>query len=122
MPKKFQIIKATTREIPGLTVGGRVKKFDKRGTFETSDAGEAAEIDAVLGKKGTGEVVVTDYKEKEHGHTYTFGASSNFASAWDEMMARRKAKAERDGKTPKKRGKRRKSAEAQNDKAIHKLD
>jgi hypothetical protein len=70
--KKFQVIKATTREIPGLLVGGREKKFAANGTFETNDPGEAAEIDKVLGMKGTGEVVVTDYTEKEHGHNYTF--------------------------------------------------
>ena len=73
MPKKrYQVIKATTREIPGLTVGGRVKKFSKNGTFETNDPGEAAEIDKVLGARGTGEVVVTSYNEKEPGHNYRF--------------------------------------------------
>jgi hypothetical protein len=70
--KKYQVIKATTREIPGLRVGGRVKKFQPNGTFETADAGEAKEIDKVLGAKGTGEVVVTDYEDKEIGHNYTF--------------------------------------------------
>lgn len=71
--KKYQVIKATTREIPGVTVGGRPKYFDKRGTFEVDDKGEAAEIDKVLGRKGTGEVVVVENKVKEHGHNYTFG-------------------------------------------------
>jgi hypothetical protein len=93
MPKKkFEIIKATTRELSGLAVGGRVKKFAPNGTFETSDPGEAAEIDKVLGAKGTGEVVVTSYDQKEHGHTYTFGASSRFAAAWEEFEKRRKDK------------------------------
>lgn len=93
MPKKkYQVIKATTRKIPGLYVGGRKKTFGKNGTFETDDEGEAAEINKVLGAKGTGEVVVTSYKEKEHGHTYTFGASRSFSTAWDEMMERRNAK------------------------------
>lgn len=73
MPKKkYQVIKATTKEISGLTVGGRPKQFAKNGTFETNDPGEAAEIDKVLGAKGTGEVVVTPYEQKEHGHNYTF--------------------------------------------------
>ena len=114
MPKKYQVIKATTREIPGLTVGGRVKKFQRNGTFETNDAGEAKEIDKVLGAKGTGEVVVTPYEDKEHGHTYTFGASKNFADAWEAFEKRRKDKAERDGKAPKKRTRRRKGAEVSN--------
>lgn len=72
MKKKYQVIKATTKNISGVVVGGRVKKFGKNGTFETTDPGEAAEIDKVLGMKGTGEVVVTNYTEKEHGHNYTF--------------------------------------------------
>jgi hypothetical protein len=70
--KRHQVIKATTRDIPGVTVGGRPKMFAPNGAFETSDAGEAAEIDKVLGAKGTGEVVVTSYDEKEPGHNYTF--------------------------------------------------
>lgn len=114
MPKKYQVIKATTREIPGLKVGGRVKKFAPNGTFETTDAGEAKEIDKVLGAKGTGEVVVTPYEDKEQGHTYTFGASPRFSSAWDEFEKRRKDKAERDGKNPKKRVRRAKKPEVTN--------
>lgn len=91
MPKKkYEIIKATTRDIPGVYVGGRERRFGKNGTFTVRDAGEAAEIDKVLGKKGTGEVVVTSYDEKEHGHKYTFGASSKFAAAWDAFERRRK--------------------------------
>lgn len=75
MPKKkYQVIKATTREIPGVYVGGRQKFFKKNGTLEVDDAGEAAEINKVLGTKGTGEVVVVENKVKENGHTYTFGA------------------------------------------------
>lgn len=70
--KKYQVIKATTRENKGLFVGGKKRLFEKNGTFEVSDAGEAAEIDKVLGAKGTGEVVVTSYQEKEPGHNYTF--------------------------------------------------
>lgn len=89
--KKYQVIKATTREIPGVTVGGRQKYFDKRGTFETDDKGEAAEIDKVLGKKGTGEVVVTSYDEKEPGHRYKFyGFTSDMARANYDHIFRKK--------------------------------
>lgn len=70
--KKYQVIKATTREIPGVMVGGKKRMFGRNGSFEVSDPGEAAEINKVLGAKGTGEVVVTNYTEKEHGHNYTF--------------------------------------------------
>lgn len=90
--RKFQVIKATTRDIPGLTVGGKPRYFGKNGTFQVSDEGEAREIDKVLGAKGTGEVAVTSYTEKEHGHTYTFGASKKFSDAWEEFEKRRKRK------------------------------
>jgi hypothetical protein len=95
MPKKYQVIKATTRDIPGVTVGGRPKYFKKNGTLELNDAGEANEINKVLGAKGTGEVVVVPNTEKESGHKYTFGTSRKFADAWDAMMERRKAKAKK---------------------------
>lgn len=111
MPKKkYQVIKATTREIPGVYVGGKKRMFDKRGTFTVSDPGEAAEINKVLGAKGTGEVVVTPYKDNtthEPGHTYRFGASSNFADAWEAFEKRRKDKKP----LPKKRNQRRARAE-----------
>jgi hypothetical protein len=98
MPKKkYEIIKATTRDIPGVMVGGRRKVFQPNGTLSINDPGEAAEIDKVLGAKGT--VVVTNYEDREPGHTYTFGTSRKFADAWDEMMKRRAEKA----KTKKKR-------------------
>ena len=70
--KKYQVIKATTREIPGVFVGGKKRMFGANGSFETNDPGEAAEINKVLGAKGTGEVVVTNFQEKEPGHNYTF--------------------------------------------------
>lgn len=72
MPKKFEVVKATTKEIPGLYVGGRERRFAANGSMTLSDAGEAAEIDKVLGRKGTGEVVVTSYDDKEPGHNYRF--------------------------------------------------
>lgn len=91
MPKKkYQVIKATTREIPGVYVGGKERRFGKNGTFTVSDKGEAEEINKVLGAKGKGDVVVIENKEKETGHTYKFGASSNFANAWDEFKKRQK--------------------------------
>ncbi len=105
MKKKYEVIKATTREIPGVYVGGRERRFAKNGMFTVSDPGEAAEINKVLGAKGTGEVVVTSYEQKEHGHKYKFGASQKFANAWDEFEKRRKDKLQ------KKRKRRRKGAE-----------
>ncbi len=73
MPKKrYQVIKATTREIPGVLVGGRVRKFGRNGTFTVGDKGEADEINKVLGMKGKGDVVVVTNTEKEPGHNYTF--------------------------------------------------
>lgn len=66
-----------------MTVGGRPKLFGKNGTFETDDPGEAAEINKVLGAKGTGEVVVTNYTEKEPGHNYRFtGVDTSHFKVW----------------------------------------
>ena len=96
MAKKYQVIKATKRDIPGVYVGGRKREFDRRGTFTTSDKGEAEEIDKVLGRKGTGEVVVTPYKDhetNEPGHRYTFASTSRYREAWEEFEKRKKRKA-----------------------------
>lgn len=83
MPKKYEVIKATTQEIPGVMVGGKERRFAGNGTFTTGDAGEAAEIDKVLGAKGTGEVVVTSYDEKEPGHNYRFtGVDTSYFKVW----------------------------------------
>lgn len=70
--KKYQVIKATTRELEGVYVGGRKRTFGRNGTFTTTDRGEAEEINRVLGKKGTGEVVVVSDNIVEHGHKYRF--------------------------------------------------
>lgn len=95
MPKKkYQVIKATTREIPGVYVGGRKRVFKKNGTFETDDAGEAAEINKVLGAKGTGEVVVVENKVKENGHNYTFGGftSQKARDNYDRIFGKKRKK------------------------------
>lgn len=92
MPKKrYQVIKATTREIPGVMVGGRVRKFGRNGTFTVSDKGEAEEINKVLGMKGKGDVVVVTNTEKEHGHRYTFGAftSQEARDNYDRIFGKR---------------------------------
>lgn len=83
MPKKYQVIKATTNDIPGVYVGGKKRVFGHNGSFTVSDKGEAEEINKVLGMKGTGEVVVTPYKDNttdEPGHRYKFSGvdTSNF--------------------------------------------
>jgi hypothetical protein len=40
MPKKkYEIIKATTRDIPGVMVGGRRKVFQPNGTLSINDPG-----------------------------------------------------------------------------------
>lgn len=71
---KHTVIKATTKPIEGILVGGRYKKFKANGTIELDDAGEAMEVNDVLGhRKGTGEVVVTRDSVEEPGHNYRFG-------------------------------------------------
>ena len=131
--KRYQVIKATTRDIPGITVGGRKKMFGRNGSFETNDPGEAAEINKVLGAKGTGEVVVTNYQEKEPGHNYTFrGVDTSHLKRKDngwvwviinkKQVRMRRQQAEEEGYEiiPQKRDKRRKGAEVQNGISSHK--
>lgn len=107
MPKKkYQVIKATTREIPGVYVGGKKRVFDRNGTFTVSDSGEANEINKVLGAKGTGEVVVTPYKDhttNEPGHRYTFGAMTSQQARENYDRIFRKPKKERKARRVKRR-------------------
>lgn len=92
--KKYQVIKATTRELEGVTVGGKQRLFGNNGTFSTSDKGEAEEINKVLGKKGTGEVVVVADDVVEHGHKYKFGGftSETARENFDRIFRKKKEK------------------------------
>lgn len=93
---KYTAIKATTREIPGITVGGKPKMFNANGTIEMDDPGEAKEVNDVLGKKGTGEVVVVRDSVKEPGHNYTFGGftSKQARDNYDHIFRKKRDKRE----------------------------
>jgi hypothetical protein len=72
--KKYEIIKATTRDIKGIGVKGNNLLF-KGGRILTEDAGLAREIDEKFGaKKGNGTVTVAEVSnfKTEAGHTYSF--------------------------------------------------
>jgi hypothetical protein len=52
MPKKFMVIKATTKDIDHVNVGGKDLKFSRKtGGFQVADAGVASEINAMYGAK-----------------------------------------------------------------------
>ena len=77
--KLFQVIKATRREINGISIDGKTMNFGKKfGAFSLSDPGLAAEIKASYGPKGSdapGQVVVVPVdgpRGREPGHKYTF--------------------------------------------------
>lgn len=91
--KKYEVIKATQREIDGVEVGGRKYKFGRNGGFMVNDKGAAREIEKEYGhREGNGEVVVSEVEIHEPGHNYKFGPSAAFSRAWDEFEKRRNAK------------------------------
>jgi hypothetical protein len=73
--KKYEIIKATTRDISGIGVKGKKDMMFKQGRVLTEDAGLANAIEERFGaRKGSGEVTVTEVPnfKVEAGHTYSF--------------------------------------------------
>ena len=78
--KKYEFVKATTRALKELEVGGHRVRLKRNGTAETFDAGLARDIEQKYGyhrrAQHRGSVVVNeiDYEDptREHGHTYTF--------------------------------------------------
>jgi hypothetical protein len=77
--QRIQVIKATTRKLPDISLDGKKMAFgDRAGAFEVSDPGLAREIDAAYGPKGRdmpGQVVVCPLngtRGREAGHRYTF--------------------------------------------------
>lgn len=98
--KKFQAIKADVGEYEGIRHDGKEYRFGGNDTFTVSDEGLMREMDAIHGKKGTQKIAFADYNDhetRELGHTYTFGASSKFAQAWESFEKRRKDKRKNHG-------------------------
>lgn len=100
MPKKkYQVIKNTTSEtVRGVSLGGKNMKFGKNGTFVVGDEGLAREIDKTHGRKGSQQVAVVPYRDKETnepGHRYTFASDSRWANAWAAFEKRRQKRERR---------------------------
>lgn len=93
--KRYEVVKATTKNINGVRLDKQEYKFGGNGSFMLSDPGAAKEIEKEYGhREGNGDVVVSPVTIEEPGHKYTFGPSSSFAKAWDEFEKRRKDKGE----------------------------
>lgn len=78
--KKYEFVKATTRKVDELRVGGRRLKLDRNGVAYTYDAGLAREVEQKYGNwrraahRNTVVVNEVDYEDptRERGHVYTF--------------------------------------------------
>ena len=71
---KWEVIRATRRDLPGLDVDGKQMKFGKDGAFRVNDEGVAAAIREEYAKKG--DVTVTRIRypgAADRGHYYFFG-------------------------------------------------
>lgn len=110
--KKYQAVKADVGDYEGIVHDGKEYRFRRDDSFIVDDEGLAKELDQMYGKKGTQKLAIspyTDHETRELGHTYTFGVTQRYASAWDEFEKRRK-----DKHPQKRRSKRRKGAEVTN--------
>ena len=74
MKRQYMVVKATQRDVSGITVDGKPMQFGKKtNAFEVNDPGVAHEIEAEHGIKATGEVVVVPhFTDSEPGHHYSF--------------------------------------------------
>lgn len=79
MAKRWIVTKNTKRDIKGIDVDGKKRKFNAgTDSFVLSDGGEADEVSKTVGMKGgTGEVVVSEFdswksKDELSGHSYKF--------------------------------------------------
>lgn len=87
--KKFEVIKATTKDIDGLEIGGRKYRFGPNGSMYISDKGVANEIEKEFGHRvGNGDVTVSPVEVREPGHKYFFGAitSQTFRDNFDRIF------------------------------------
>ena len=71
---KWEVIRATRRDLPGIEVDGKQMKFGKDGAFRVNDEGVAAAIREEYARKG--DVTVTRIRypgAADRGHYYFFG-------------------------------------------------
>lgn len=85
MPKKYQVIRATTKPIDGVTVNGQEMKFGRSGGFEVSDKGTRDAIEQQYGSGPMPDVILTERDHVDPGHR-------NFWGAWPEMPWKRGTK------------------------------
>jgi len=72
---KWEVIKATTRDLPSLDVDGKEMRFGKDGAFRVNDPGVAEAIRQTYAR--TGDVTVTRVRYPsvhDRGHRYFFGS------------------------------------------------
>lgn len=64
MPKYLVSLREPIRDAEGVSIDNKLRKFGKSGhSFILNDAGEARELNAALGKKGAGKVIVSEMPE-----------------------------------------------------------
>src|SRR4030067_854439 len=71
---KWEVIRATRRDLPSIDVDGKQMKFGRDGAFRVNDEGVAAAIREEYAKKG--DVTVTRIRypgAADRGHYYFFG-------------------------------------------------
>ena len=71
---KWEVIRATRRDLPSIDVDGKQMKFGKDGAFRVNDEGVAAAIREEYARKG--DVTVTRIRypgAHDRGHRYFFG-------------------------------------------------
>ena len=73
MAKKYMVTRLTRRKIDSIQVDGKTLDLGKKtNSCEVNDPGLAREIEARLGPKGTGDVVVAAHEVTDPGHRRTF--------------------------------------------------
>ena len=102
MAKKKHIVMARTEKAmrEGIDVGDKHYDFNGQSMLYVDDDSKANEIDYTSGMKGEQDVWThedprlnwTERYKADGVHSYVFGATPNYARAWDEFEKRRRDK------------------------------
>jgi hypothetical protein len=69
--KAWEVVKATTKDDPGIMVGGKYYAYGRNNSMYIRDPGVAKEIEQVLGhKKGSRDVVISPVEFRDSIHHY----------------------------------------------------
>jgi hypothetical protein len=72
---RWEVIKATTRDLPSINVDGKEMQFGREGAFRVSDPGVAAAIRQTYAQRGDVTVTRVRYPhQSDRGHRYFFGS------------------------------------------------